>query len=259
MARKRSRRNKRKRRARRIAAGDALLSGRRGSRSGAGRIPIRTASISGLRGIATKAFLKSRIGKRLATIARQQISRIPGVGRFAGRTRRARGGLVSTTGRELATRPTRSLARRATTTAVKVAAGGAAFEAGSTIFANIRGGEDVARRLAGRRGSRSPSRGVPFTPGTVVPTDSITHTWIANGVPFAQLADGRVMVRKKNGVIKTFRRPKPIVLGRNPGIRDISRAYKKIDTLLKVMRKHFPAQKTRTQSRSPAAHRSVDV
>jgi len=257
MASKRARR-RRRRRSRRLA-GD-VRNRRRGSRSGGGPTPIRTASISGVRGAIAKALLKSRIGKRIATIARQKISKVPGIGRLAGRTRRARGdrpGLIrpARTGRELATRPQRSIARRTTIAAAKVAAGGAAFEAGSTLFANIRG-EDVVRKFSGRRTRAPVRRGVPFTPGTVVPTDSITHSWVANGVPFAQLADGRVMVRKKNGVVKTFRRPRPIVLGRNPGIRDISRAYKKIDTLLKVMRKHFPAQKTRTQSR---AHRSVDV
>lgn len=253
-----SRRKRRAKRARRRLAGGDFRDRRRGSR-GAGGIPIRAASLSGLKGVATRAFLKSRIGKSLATVARQQLSKLPGLGRLARRTRRARdparGGGV--TGRELALRQNRSIARRASVAAVKVAAGGAAFEAGSTIFSAIRGGEDVARRFSG--GARARRTGVPFTPGTVVPTDSITHTWVANGVPFAQLADGRVMVRKKNGVVKTFRRPKPIVLGRNPGIRDISRAYKKIDTLLKVMRKHFPAQKTRTQSRSTPSHRSVDV
>ena len=246
-----SRRQRKRARIARHRARRAKRDQGRGSRSG-GRIPIRTASLSGLKGVLLKTALRSPIVRRAATVARQRISRIPGIGRFAGRTRRARpSGLVTPTGRALAVRPTRSIARRVAVTGAKVAAGGAAFEAGSTLFSNIRGGQDVVRRFAGR-GGRPSSRGrrVPFTPGTVVPTDSITHSWVANGVPFAQLADGRVMVQRKNGTIKTFRRPRPIVLGRNPGIRDISRAYKKIDTLLKVMRKHFPAAKTRTQQHS---------
>ena len=83
-----------------------------------------------------------------------------------------------------------------------------------------------------------------------MPTDSITHTWVANGVPFAQLADGRVMVRRKNGTIKTFRRPRPIVLGRNPGVRTLARADKKIDALLKLVRKRFPAARRRQHSQT---------
>jgi len=253
---------KRAKRARRRAKGGDFRDRKRGSR-GRGGIPIRAASFGGVKGAIARAVAKSSIGKRALTIARQQISRIPGVGRFAGRTRRAASGESA---RAIRIRQkagnlavgNRSLARRAARGLATAAVAGAALEAGSTVFSAL-GGEDVARRFAtrGGRGTSQRARGVPFTPGTVVPTDSITHTWVANGVPFAQLADGRVMVRRKNGTIKTFRRPRPIVLGRNPGIRDISRAYKKIDTLLKVMRKHFPAQKTRTQSRAP--HRSVDV
>ena len=200
----------------------------------------------------TRSALRSQLGRKAATVLRQQLTRIPGIGRFGRRTQAARQPLVYGN-RAVAPRSTAAIAVRA---AVPVAVGagvaGATFEAGRNIFDALPEVSDVVRRFRGRRGSRSPARrgGVPFTPGTVVPTDSITHTWVANGVPFAQLADGRVMVRRKNGTIKTFRRPKPIVLGRNPGIRDISRAYKKIDTLLKVMRKHFPAAKTRTQQHS---------
>lgn len=224
--------------------------GKRADRSG-GRIPVRAAAVSGIAGSVIRgglAFARTRTARRLATIARQKISRLPGIGRLAGRTRRARSaGLVSArTGREIAVRPTRSVARRVTTTAAKVAAGGVAFEAGSTVFSALTGGNDVARSR-GSRGTSRRQRGqaIPFTPGGIVPTDSITHTWVANGVPFAQLADGRVMVRRKNGTIKTFRRPRPIVLGRNPGIRDLVRADKKIDGLLKLVRKRMPAARRR--------------
>ena len=199
-----------------------------------------------------RAAARSALGRKALTVARQKLSRIPGIGRAFGRTRAARQPLVYGS-RVPAVRSARSLAIRSTVPiAIGAGAGGAAFEGGRRIFDAIPGGIDVARRIRGRVPSRrrGGTQGIPFTPGAVVPTDSITHTWIANGVPFAQLADGRVMVQRKNGTIKTFRRPRPIVLGRNPGIRDISRAYKKIDTLLKVMRKHFPAAKTRTQSHS---------
>ena len=84
-----------------------------------------------------------------------------------------------------------------------------------------------------------------------MPTDSITHTWVANGVPFAQLADGRVMVRRKNGTIKIFRRPKPIVLGRNPTVRQLVRADKKIDKVLKLVRKRMPAARRQHSKTHP--------
>jgi len=241
MASRRSRRKKRRRSldTSRLTRRQVRARAKRADRTG-GR--VRQAGIIGpvIRG--SILALRSGIGKRILTIARQRISRIPGIGRFAGRTRRARP--VGTTGREIATRPTRSIARRTTVAAAKVAATGVAFEAGSTVFSAIRGGEDVVRRLGEPRRGRAPARGIPFTPGGIVPTDSITHTWVANGVPFAQLADGRVMVRRKNGTIKTFRRPRPIVLGRNPGVRELVRADKKIDALLKLVKKRFPARRT---------------
>lgn len=192
---------------------------------------------------------KSPIARKALTVARQKITKLPGVRAFATRTQRATrpSGLVSArTGREIAVRPTQSVARRVTTTAAKVAAGGVAFEAGSTLFSTLTRGDGVVR-TRGRTTARRAS--VPFTPGTQVPMDSITHSWVANGVPFAQLADGRVMVQRKNGTIKTFRRPRPIVLGRNPGVRDLVRADKKIDRLLKLVRKRFPAAR-----RNPPRH-----
>ena len=211
-------------------------------RRGSGVPPIHQASISGLKGAILRATLKSQIGKKAINVGRQQFGRLPGVGRFFRGGRRPQVELLGPGGRSIATRPPTSIARRTAIGAGKVAIGGAAFEAGSTLFAQFAPrGEDVARRIRSGGGSR---RGVPFSPGTVVPTDSITHTWVANGVPFAQLADGRVMVRRKNGTIKTFRRPRPIVLGRNPGVRDLVRADKKIDGLLKLVKKRFPARRT---------------
>jgi len=262
MASKRSR--KRARQARARAAGGRITTkrerreGRRGGRSG--RPEVSRAVASGVIGSAARAAIaiaRSPLGRKALTVARQQIVRLPGVGRFASRTRAGMGagrptGLVSRTGRELAVQAPKSVARRVAVTGGKIAAGGLAFEAGSTLFAQFApGGSEVARALGGRRGGARRTRGqaIPFTPGGIVPTDSITHTWVANGVPFAQLADGRVMVRRKNGTIKTFRRPRPIVLGRNPGIRDLVRADKKIDGLMKLVRKRMP-----TARRRPAQH-----
>lgn len=252
-----SRRSRRKRRRRRSLDTSRLTkrqtrrrAGRRADRSAArGEIPIKKGLFGGSRSLIARAVLRTRIGKRLATVARQQISRVPGLGRFARTTQAARVRSQGNLG--LAVRPTRpsAIATIGRRTAV-LAAGGAAIEAGAQLFSLA-----DARRLGDRLGGvkvprRSPARrGVPFTPGTQVPTDSITHTWVANGVPFAQLADGRVMVRRKNGTIKIFRRPKPIVLGRNPSVQQLVRADKKIDKLLKLVRKRFPPAR-----RNPPRH-----
>ena len=222
--------------------------GRRAGRTAArGEIPIRKGLFGGGRGLIAAAVLRTRIGKRLATVARQQISRIPGLGRFARTTRAARARTAPSGNLGLAVRTTKpsAIATIGKRTVV-VGAGGFAFEGGSRILKAIGGVKvpDISPR------SRTPARrGVPFTPGTQVPTDSITHTWVANGVPFAQLADGRVMVRRKNGTIKIFRRPKPIVLGRNPSVQQLVRADKKIDKLLKLVRKRFPPAR-----RNPPRH-----
>jgi len=221
--------------------------GRQAGRSAASSIPIRAASISGVRGLIARAVLRTRIGKRVATVARQQISRVPGIGRLARTTRAARARTAPSGNLGLAVRPTRpsAIATIGRRTAV-IAAGGAVFETASQAVQQIGGVNVPSIRGARRTPSR---RGIPFSPGTQVPTDSITHTWVANGVPFAQLADGRVMVRRKNGTIKTFRRPKPIVLGRNPSVQQLVRADKKIDKLLKLVRKRFPPAR-----RNPPRH-----
>jgi len=196
-----------------------------------------------------RAAAGSAVGRRLFNIARQRLSKLPGIGRFAKTTRRARAAQVPLVygTRAVATRAsTRAIAVR---TAIPVAAGagaaGVAWEAGRALTDVIPGIGEFMRRGKGRAPARRRTQAIPFTPGAVVPTDAITHTWIANGVPFAQLADGRVMVRRKNGTVKTFRRPRPIVLGRNPGVRDLVRADKKIDQLLKIVRKRLPARRTR--------------
>jgi len=195
-------------------------------------------------------FARSQIVRRTLTVARQRASKLPGIGRLFRTTQRSRGQvpLVNFGTRAVTRRSTAALATRAAVpVAVGAGAAGVAFEAGRTIFDAIPGGVDMVRRIrAGGGGSRrTRGQAVPFKPGALVPTDSITHTWVANGVPFAQLADGRVMVRRNNGTIKTFRRPRPIVLGRNPGVRDLMRADKKIDGLLKMVRKRFPAARRR--------------
>jgi len=141
---------------------------------------------------------------------------------------------------------------------------GAAFEGVSKVFEQFGPEIDLERGVELARHARRgfPKRGpqtMDFNVGQNIAPHQVVKTWVANGVQFAQLADGRVMVRKKNGTIKTFRRPKPIVLGRNPGVRDIVRADKKIEALLKVMRKRMPAARRRSAPSRGAAHIARDV
>lgn len=245
---------------------------RRAGRTGVRSIPIKEAVIAPTPVTAfVGGLFRSGLAIRLATIARQQVTRVPGLSRFARTTRAARpdsqaGGAIAPFGPRP---PGTSLARRVLPPAAKAVAIGTAFQAGVELvdrfgpFELPRFGPQLPQFGPQRPPPLKPAGGpplarhrqvqqVPFTPGTVVPTDAITHTWIANGVPFAQLADGRVMVRKKNGQIKTFRRPRPIVLGRNPGIRDLVRADKKIDGMMKLIRKRLPA------ARRPKASSSRD-
>lgn len=259
----------RKRRARKGSRLSRFRDKRRASRGGRGsEREISIASISGARGavarFAARGIAKSRIGKRIATIARQRASRIPGLGRFFGRTQRAKTVFRTRPTRVIAARarpgravPRPSIRRQAARVAATGAGGAVAFEGASRVidFFGTPGGKDLARQVGRGVSRRGRRQAIPFQAGGIVPTDMITHTWVANGVPFAQLADGRVMVRRKNGTIKTFRRPRPIVLGRNPGVRDIVRADKKIDALLKVVRKRLPA----ARRRSPARRGDPDV
>jgi len=235
-----------------------------------GRLDVREAG-GGILGAALRPFIRpiaravarSPVGRRAATIARQQITRVPIFRRFATTTRRARdSGLGQRAGMVASATPApgKSIARRAVRPVGTAVVAGAALEGGSRVFNQVfpGGTEDVARGLRGirRRPPRSGGSAIAFQPGQTIAPNQVVKTWMANGVPFAQLADGRVMVQKKNGTIKTFRRPKPIVLGRNPGVRDIVRADKKIEALMKVMRKRMPAARRRTAARhDPTPHR----
>jgi len=252
-----SKRAKRRRRRQSISRIIDRQRGKRGGRTAATDIVLRGALRrgridlplpgGGVRNV-VRGAARTQIGRKALTVLRQRLSRVPGLGRAFRRTRTVKSARQIQLERRLS-RPGsggRAIAvRTAAPIAIGAGAGGVAFEAGRRIFDAIPQGVEVARRIAGgRRGSRGRTQQIPFTPGGIVPTDSITHTWVANGVPFAQLADGRVMVRRKNGTIKTFRRPRPIVLGRNPGVRDLVRADKKIDGLLKLVKKRFPARRT---------------
>ncbi len=54
---------------------------------------------------------------------------------------------------------------------------------------------------------------------------------------FAQLLDGRIAVRRLNGSIKTYRPAKHIVLSRNPRLGAVVAADRKIETIMKRVKK----------------------
>lgn len=104
-------------------------------------------------------------------------------------------------------------------------------------------------------GPMVPRRGgplAPIMPGETVPADQIVKVWTTNpavGYPrFGKLADGRGVVQKIDGSIKTFRFPKHIVVSRNPRIRSLSRAAKRLDKLTAGLMK-APAQAKRAATR----------
>jgi len=65
------------------------------------------------------------------------------------------------------------------------------------------------------------------------PAEIIAYTWTTypGGPTFYRLVDGRIAVQKKNGVWRVYRPQKHIVISRNPGVKDLMRANKRLATL----------------------------
>jgi len=86
----------------------------------------------------------------------------------------------------------------------------------------------------------------------------VVKRWSANGVPFAMLADGRIAVRRKNGTVKIYRPPKPIVIYGSGAtdIRALLRADGAVDRqikkLSKVIRRRNPSP--RKTPAKPSGH-----
>ncbi|HIB67987.1 MAG TPA: hypothetical protein EYO33_23555 [Phycisphaerales bacterium] len=114
---------------------------------------------------------------------------------------------------------------------------------------------DVTGGTMDHYGSTSRRELQGFREGELIKPFEIVHTWWANNVPFARLADGRTVVRRKNGSLKIFRTPRNlIVLSSNPRVKDLVRADRRIDSIVKVVKKRLPSAKraTRTSRRSAA-------
>ena len=78
---------------------------------------------------------------------------------------------------------------------------------------------------------------LPGVGGHLPAGTTIVKTWNTGTAQFARLADGRIAVQKKDGTIKVYRPQKHIVIPRNPRIGTLIRADKRLDRLVKGLRK----------------------
>jgi len=90
----------------------------------------------------------------------------------------------------------------------------------------------IMQHGTGRAMARLPAVGGMLPPGATV-----VKTWNTGTAQFARLADGRMAVQRKDGTIKTWRPQKHIVIPRNPRVGTLIRADKRLDRLVKGLRK----------------------
>jgi hypothetical protein len=105
----------------------------------------------------------------------------------------------------------------------------------------------------------------PFAVGQVIQTNQIVKTWEANGIWFAKQADGKMLVFKTDGTIKSWKPKKPIVVYPSGRVNldsftDIAkyaiRTAKTVDKVLRVLR---PRTRTRTVRSSSAGADGTNV
>ena len=78
---------------------------------------------------------------------------------------------------------------------------------------------------------------LPGVGGQLPPGTTIVKVWHTGTAQFARLLDGRIAVQRKDGTIKTYRPQKHIVIPRNPRVGTLIRADKRLDRLVKGLRK----------------------
>lgn len=129
---------------------------------------------------------------------------------------------------------------------------GTALGIGITADALIEGGGQALDKIQGRiSGQARPGRGqlamhpgtgrslgrLPGVGGQLPAGTTIVKTWNTGTAQFARLADGRIAVQRKDGTIKTYRPQKHIVIPRNPRVGTLIRADKRLERLVKGLRK----------------------
>ena len=80
-------------------------------------------------------------------------------------------------------------------------------------------------------------RTLPGVGGQLPAGTTIVKVWHTGTAQFARLLDGRIAVQRKDGTIKTYRPQKHIVIPRNPRVGTLIRADKRLDRLVKGLRK----------------------
>lgn len=199
------------------------------------KLPVKVAVASGLKGVIAMAGVKLT----------QAILRAPG-------TRQAAEKIA---GRATTLKP---LFGRGPTLGQAAAFGGGVI-AGETILQGAQGLVGQAERLLQQKSAINvprqpqlalPPGGAPVQHGTgralatlpgvggmLPPGSTVVKTWNTGTAQFARLADGRIAVQRKDGTIKTYRPQKHIVIPRNPRIGTLIRADKRLDRLVKGLRK----------------------
>lgn len=93
-----------------------------------------------------------------------------------------------------------------------------------------------------------PFFGIDYDTPMRPPDNIIAYSWVTNKyapedeqIRFFRLINGKIAVRRKNGVWKMWTPKKMIVLSSNPRLGQFNRASKKIITLSKKLDKNFKA------------------
>lgn len=99
-----------------------------------------------------------------------------------------------------------------------------------------------------------------WTPKTTLPGEieaNVVKTWSTGTATFYLFQNGRIGCYKKNGVFKTWRPARHIVVPRNPRIGTLIRADKRIDTLMTGLARR--TRKLQTRRRQPVKITQADI
>lgn len=192
--------------------------------------------MASLAGRAVGSFIGNLIG-RTATAGVGTVTRP--AAQFAARGLSRASGSVS-----LLTGVPRGAVQRTAGRLATFGAAGGAFELGSRALpggASFPGGDNLGAITA--FGGDDFGGGNLPQPGMNFGTTYITRTWTTNpetGFPFFMaLADGRIVVTRSDGSLKSYRPHKPIVFSKRPTVPQMVRAQRKLNRLRNQVKKEF--------------------
>jgi len=84
-----------------------------------------------------------------------------------------------------------------------------------------------------------PFFGIAYDTPEEPPADIVAYTWNTGTAIFYRLIDGKIAVRKKNGVWKIYRPPKMLVISNKPRLPDFNRAVTKLGRMSDRLEKSF--------------------